>query len=64
MLHFIIILSPMSTARKARQGNDFSLLHSIQTCSGAHLASYPMGTGGSFPTVKVAVMWSWPLTCT
>jgi hypothetical protein len=26
----------------------FSLLHSVQTDSGAHPASYPMGTGGSF----------------
>jgi len=24
--------------------------------------SYPMGTGGSFPTGKVAGAWSWPLT--
>jgi hypothetical protein len=30
----------------------FSLLHSVQTSSGAHPASYPMGTGGSFPGVK------------
>jgi hypothetical protein len=28
---------------------DFSLLHSVQTNSGAHPASYPMGTRGSFP---------------
>jgi hypothetical protein len=28
---------------------DFFLLHSVQTGSGAHPASYPMGTGGSFP---------------
>jgi hypothetical protein len=27
---------------------DFSLLHSVQTDSGAHPASYSMGTGGSF----------------
>jgi hypothetical protein len=25
---------------------DFSLLHSFQTGSGTHPASYPMGTGG------------------
>jgi hypothetical protein len=31
---------------------DFSLLHSVQTGSGAHPASYPMGTGGSFPGGK------------
>jgi hypothetical protein len=28
---------------------DFSLHHSVQTDSEAHPASYPMGTGGSFP---------------
>jgi hypothetical protein len=27
---------------------DFSLLHSVQTVSGAHPASYPTGTVGSF----------------
>jgi hypothetical protein len=27
-------------------GSDFSLLHIIQTGCGAHLASYPLGTGG------------------
>jgi hypothetical protein len=33
-------------------GLEFSLLHVAQTGSGAHPASYPMGTGGSFPSVK------------
>jgi hypothetical protein len=33
---------------------DFSLLHSVQTGSGAHPASYQMGTGGSFPGGKAA----------
>jgi len=28
---------------------DFSLRHSFQTVSGAHPASYPVGSGGSFP---------------
>jgi hypothetical protein len=28
---------------------DFSLLHSVQIGSGAHITSYPMGTVGSFP---------------
>jgi hypothetical protein len=27
----------------------FSLLHSVQTCPGAHPASYPMGTGCFLP---------------
>jgi hypothetical protein len=31
---------------------DVSLLSSVQTGSGAHPASYPMDTGGSFPGVK------------
>jgi hypothetical protein len=31
---------------------DFSLLHSVQTDSGAHPASYPMHTGGSGPGGK------------
>jgi hypothetical protein len=30
--------------------------------SGAHPASYPMGTGGSFPGGKAPEAWSWPLT--
>jgi hypothetical protein len=34
--------------------NNFTLLYSIQTGSGAHPASYPIGTGGSFPRGKAA----------
>jgi hypothetical protein len=45
----------------ARTGN-FSLHHRVQNGSGAHPASYPMGTKGSFPGGKVAGAWSWPLT--
>jgi hypothetical protein len=41
---------------------NFSFLHSVQPDSGAHPASYPMGTKGSFPRGKVARVWSWPLT--
>jgi hypothetical protein len=37
----------------AGNGN-FSLHHRVQNGSGAHPASYPMGTGGSFPKGKVA----------
>jgi len=36
--------------------------HRVQTGSGAHPASYPMGTGGSFSEGKAAGTWSWPLT--
>jgi hypothetical protein len=28
---------------------DFSFVYSVQTDTGAHPASYPMGTGGSWP---------------
>jgi hypothetical protein len=31
---------------------NFSLHHCVQNGSGAHPASYPMDTGGSFPGVK------------
>jgi hypothetical protein len=37
----------------AGAGN-FSLRHRVQTGSGAHPASYPMGTRGSFPGGKAA----------
>jgi hypothetical protein len=37
----------------AGAGN-FSLHHRVHNGSGAHLASYPMGTGGSFPGGKAA----------
>jgi hypothetical protein len=43
-------------------GQDFSLFHSVQTNSGAHPASYPVGLGGSFPGEKAAETWRWPLT--
>jgi hypothetical protein len=33
-------------------GQQLSLLHIVQTGSGAHPAFYPMGTTGSFPWVK------------
>jgi hypothetical protein len=40
----------------------FSLHHRVQNGSGAHPASYPMGTGGSFPGGKEGGVRSWPLT--
>jgi hypothetical protein len=36
----------------SRQGQDFSLLYIVQTGSGAHPASYIMGTVGCFPGGK------------
>jgi hypothetical protein len=44
------------------RGNIFFPLHFIRTSSGAHPASYPMGTSSSFPRQKVAMLSSWPLT--
>jgi hypothetical protein len=44
----------------ARAGN-FSLHHRIQNASGAHPASYPIGTSSSFLGGIVAGAWSWPL---
>jgi hypothetical protein len=41
---------------------NFSLHHRVQNGSGAHPASYPTGTKGSFPGGKTAEAWSWPLT--
>jgi hypothetical protein len=39
---------------------NFSLRYHVQTCSGAHPASSPMGTRGSFPGGKAAGAWRWP----
>jgi hypothetical protein len=36
----------------SRQGQEFSLLQIVQTGSGVHPTSYPMGTGGPFPGLK------------
>jgi hypothetical protein len=38
---------------ESRYGQKFSLLHVVQTGSGVHPTSYTMGTGGSFPGVKL-----------
>jgi hypothetical protein len=45
-----------------RPGDDFFLLHSVQTDSEAHPTSHPMGTGGFFHGNKAAVEWNWLLT--
>jgi hypothetical protein len=37
---------------------NFSLLHRVQNGSGAHPASYPTGTGNSFPGGKPSGAWS------
>jgi hypothetical protein len=47
-------MSWMAEVRFLTEARDFSLLHSVQTGTGTHPASYPMGTRGSFPGDKVA----------
>jgi hypothetical protein len=42
----------LQTGRLGFGTRDFSLLHDIQTGSGAQLAPYPMNTGGCFPVGK------------
>jgi hypothetical protein len=39
---------------ESRQDQEFSLLYSVQTGSGAHPASCPLGTGGFLPGSKAA----------
>jgi hypothetical protein len=46
----------------SQQGWEFFLQHRVQNGSGAHSASYPMGTRGPFPGDIAAGAWSWPLT--
>jgi hypothetical protein len=41
---------------------NFALHHRVQNGSGAHPASYPVNTGGTFPGDKAADARSWPLT--
>jgi hypothetical protein len=50
---FYTINMPHTSFFPAWSGN-FSLHHRVQNGSGAHPASYPMGTRGSFPAGKAA----------
>jgi hypothetical protein len=43
-----------SGVRVSTGAGNFCLHHRVQTGSGAHPASYPTGTRGSFPGVKAA----------
>jgi hypothetical protein len=43
-----------SRVRFPAETGNFSLYYRVQNGSGAHPASYPMGTGGSFPRRKAA----------
>jgi hypothetical protein len=47
-----------SRVRFPEGAGNFSLNHRVQTGSGAHPASYPMVTRGSFPGGKAAGAWS------
>jgi hypothetical protein len=40
----------------------FIFYTSFSPALGVHSASYPMGTGGSFPGGKATKAWGWPLT--
>jgi hypothetical protein len=51
-----------SRVRFPAGAGNFSLHHRVQNGSGAHQASYTMGTKSSFPGGKAAGAWSWPLT--
>jgi hypothetical protein len=51
-----------SRVRFPTGAGNFSLHHRVQNGSGAHPASYPRGTRGSFPGGKAAGAWSWPFT--
>jgi hypothetical protein len=44
------------------RGNDGIVSRRVQTGSGSHPASYPMGPGALIPAVRGFVAWSWPLT--
>jgi len=45
---------PATFSRYICPCGNFSLHHRVQTDSGAHHASYPMGTSGSFPGDRLA----------
>jgi hypothetical protein len=69
LLRLVLILHSNTGLRAGWSGvrfpagaGNFSLHHHVQNCSGAHPASYPMGTRGSFTGVKAAGARSWPLT--
>jgi hypothetical protein len=44
----------MIAVRFSTGAGNFSLGHHVHTCSGAHPASYPLGTGGCYPWGKAA----------
>jgi hypothetical protein len=59
---FLHFSSSWAVVRVPAEAGNFSLHHHVQTSSGAHPASYPIGTRGSFPGSRAAGAWSWSLT--
>jgi hypothetical protein len=47
-------LDDLEVGVRVQDGREFSFLHVVQTGSGAHPATYPMGIGGSFTGAIVA----------
>jgi hypothetical protein len=47
---------------ESRWGQEFSLLHIVNTGFEVHQNFYPMCIGGPFPGRKAAGVWKWPLT--
>jgi len=60
--NYYSIFVQSSRARFPAGAGNFSIHHRLHTGSGAHPASYQMGTGGFFPGGKAAGSWRWPLT--
>jgi hypothetical protein len=58
----VVTACRMVKAQSLSGARGYYLIHSIQTNSWAHLASYAMGIMGSFPGGKPSGAWSWPLT--
>jgi hypothetical protein len=63
----ILMISSLETGWTAKVRfpagvNDFSILHSIQTVSGAHPSNGYRREGGCFPRVKAAGVLGWSLT--
>jgi hypothetical protein len=51
-----ITINHIGSEFESRWGQEFSLLHVVQTGSGVHPTSYTMGTGGFSPEVKRPVL--------
>jgi hypothetical protein len=63
LIYYITSENQGSRVRFLAGARDLYLLHSVQTGSGAHPASYPMGTGGSFLGGKAVTSHPHPMAC-